>query len=226
MLIFDLDYLVFDCSFLKVQALRQSLIALADLIPQSIRLPEISDAEAGFRDYGFQWIQQMDPGLDEQSLDQLPGAYAIHEIRLIESGTGRLYPGMREFIMNLRREDFCVALGAESSRDYMISVMDRHPLDDLFQISLCTEEYGMGGAEEMMLEIMRQGEANPSETLVLGTRPDTFQSARAVNVLSVGCGWGIRDHSGLSGADFQAHSLSNLSDRIAQADTLALRHLD
>ena len=40
LLVWDLDYLVFDCSALKVRALRQSLIALADLIPHSVRLPD------------------------------------------------------------------------------------------------------------------------------------------------------------------------------------------
>ena len=47
LLVWDLDYLVFDCSELKVTALRQSLIALADSIPHSVRLPDAIDAEGG-----------------------------------------------------------------------------------------------------------------------------------------------------------------------------------
>jgi phosphoglycolate phosphatase-like HAD superfamily hydrolase len=225
LLIFDLDYLVFDCASLKVQALRQSLIALADLIPQSVLLPESSDAENGFRDHGLRWIQHLEMGLDEQSLDHLRSAYTLHENRLVESGNGRLYPGIKEFIMNLRQADVAVALGAEATRDYLVSVIDRHQMDDLFQITLCTEEFGMGDADEMIMEIMRQTEVNPSETLVLGTRPHTFQAARSLDVLTLGCGWGLREHSGLSEADLQSHTLSNLPATIVEADNLALRAL-
>jgi len=202
------------------------MISLADLIPQGVHLPGNAEAEEGFRDHGTRWIQHLELGLDEQNLDHLQRAYALHENRLVEAGNGRLYPGMEEFIKNWRRADVAIALGAEASRDYLIALVDRHQMDDLFQVTLCTEEFGMGDADEMMLEIMRQVEVNPSETLVLGTRPHTFQAAHGLDILAIGCGWGIRDHTGLTEADLQSRTISNLSAAIEKADTLAVQRLN
>jgi phosphoglycolate phosphatase-like HAD superfamily hydrolase len=224
LLILDLDYLVFDCALLKVQALRQSLISLADAIPQSVRLPDTSDAEEGFRNYGFRWTRFLEIGLNEETLEHLQQAYRIHEDRLINSRVGRVYPGIEEFIATCRQEKTAIALGAESSRDYLVAVNDRHQLDSLFHIALCTEEFGVGAADEMFVEIMSQAEVNPSETLALGTRPHFFQAAHNQDILTVGCGWGIQQQDGLSEADLTATKVSELLPAIKKADYLASQY--
>jgi phosphoglycolate phosphatase-like HAD superfamily hydrolase len=218
LLIFDLDYVVFDCASLKVQAVRQSMISMADSIPQSVRLPGPADSEEGFRECGRQWIRHLDIGLGEEQLDDLQQTYGIQECRLVGSGSGRIYPGILEFLAQCRKLNLATALGAEADRNYLVSVADRYELDSIFQLTLCTEEFGRGGVDEMLEEVMRQAEVYPSETLVLGTRPDHFQAARALDVLSIGCGWGIHQHGALAEADLQAMSLSQLSAAIEKAD--------
>jgi phosphoglycolate phosphatase-like HAD superfamily hydrolase len=224
LLIFDLDYLVFDCALLKVQALRQSLISLADSIPQSVRLPDADDIEEGFRNHGFRWIQFLEIGLNEETLEHLQQAYSIHESRLIEKCFGLVFPGLQEVIANCRLSKTATALGAESSRDYLVAINDRFQLDNLFQFSLCTEEFGVGEADEMIEEIMHQAEVNPSETLALGTRPHFFQAAHNQDLLTIGCGWGIRQQDGLAEADLIAPTLSELLPAIKKADCLASQY--
>jgi phosphoglycolate phosphatase-like HAD superfamily hydrolase len=226
LLIFDLDYAVFDCAPLKVQALRQGMISLADAIPQSVRLPGAVDAEEGFREHGRHWIRHLEFGMDEGQLDDLQRTYAVHENRLVESGSGRLYPGIQAFLAQCRQTKLATALGADADRNYLVTVSDRHELDGLFQFTLCTEEFGRGGVDEMLEEIMRQAEVNPSETLVLGTRSDYFRAARALDVLSIGCGWGIHQHSALAEADVQALSLSQLVPAIEKADSISSQIFD
>ncbi len=225
LLVFDLDYLVFDCSLLKVGALRQSLISFADAIPQSVRLPDAVDAEEGFRLHGFRWLQFLEIGLDEERLEELRQAYRIHEERLIEAGTGKIYSGILELLAGYRREDVRLAVGADSSRDYLLAVSDRHGLHGVFDLMLCTEEYGVGGAQEMLEDVMHQAEVNPSETLVLGTRPSMFEAAHSLDLLTVGCGWGLHRHDGLEEADLQAHSLGQLPAAIREADGMAEQYL-
>lgn len=224
LLILDLDYLVFDCALLKVQALRQSLISLADSIPQNVRLPDAMDAEEGFREYGFQWTRHLEIGLDEESLENLQQAYSLNEDRLVEAGVGKVFPGVEEFIMNCRKSNVAVALGADASRDYLLSVTDRHQLDSLFQIAFCTEEFGVGSADEMMEEIMRYAEVSFSETLVLATRPRFFQAAHNLDLLTVACGWGLHEHRGLAEADLQSLTLSQLYPAIQKADQIASQY--
>ncbi len=225
LLVFDLDYLIFDCSILKIRALRQSLISFADAIPQSVRLPDAVDVEDAFLTHGFRWTQFLEIGMSEEQLSDLQRAYELNEGRFIEAGVGRLYPGITDFASRCRQEGAVLALGADASRDYMLAVTDRHRLEDMFEVSLCTEEFGAGSSDEMLEEIMHHAEVNPSETLALGTRPSFFHSAHNLDILTAGCGWGIRRHDGLHEADLQTLTLPRLFPTIQQADELASQYL-
>jgi len=224
LLLFDLDYLIFDCSALKIRALRQSLISFAEAIPQDIRLPDAMDAEEGYRDYGFRWTQFLEIGLGEERLSELQHAYRIHEDRLLEAGVGEIYPGIYELLEKCRESGLALALGAEASRDYLLEVSDRHRLDRMFRIALCTEEFGVGSTDEMLEEIMHHHEVNPSETVVLGTRPAFFQSAHNLDLVTVGCGWGLHRHDRLIEADFKALTIASLQTALQEADRLAARY--
>ncbi len=221
LLIFDLDYIVFDCAQLKTLALRQSMVSLADLIPQNMPLPDARDAEAGFLEHGSRWVQRLEIGLDEENLRDLERAHRLHEDRLIAAGQGRIFPGIEEFLTNCGKAGVIMAVGADSSRDYLIDVVDRFQLDRFFQVALCAEEFGMGDVDEMLMEILRQVEVNPSESLVLGTRAQTFHAARALDIQTIACGWGIQRHAGLDQADFQARSQEELAVAIEHADKVA-----
>jgi len=225
LLVLDLDYLVFDCAPVKIQALRQSLIAFADNIPQNVRLPGTIDAEDGYREHGFRWTQFLEIGLDEERLSELQRVYHIQEERLLESGVGRVFPGLGPFLEVCRERGAALALGAEASREYLLAVSDRHGLDDLFGLALCTEEFGVGSADEMLGEIMHHHEVNPSETVVLATRPAMFQSAHRLDVVTIGCGWGIHKHDALAEADFRALTISGLEAALHEADDLSARYL-
>jgi phosphoglycolate phosphatase-like HAD superfamily hydrolase len=225
LVVFDLDYLVFDCAEVKMRALREGLVSLDEDIPYSARLPDVVDVEEGFRDHGRRWVSQLDMGLDEAALDQLQRNYRIHEERLVAEGVGKLFPGLIEFLSDCRVQGLLPAIGAEASRDYLMAVSDRHGLDHRFEMACCTDEYGMGGADEMIAEIMSRAEVNPSETLAIGTRPDFFRAARSLDVLSIGCGWGLHQLEALAGADLQAHALTDLLPAIKKADEMAARSL-
>jgi hypothetical protein len=88
----------------------------------------------------------------------------------------------------------------------------------LFQISLCTEEFGSGSCEEMLEEIMHFSEVNRSEALVLGARPRLFEAAHNLDMLAIGCGWGIRQHQALDEANLQVQTLEQLGAAIQKAD--------
>jgi phosphoglycolate phosphatase-like HAD superfamily hydrolase len=223
LIVFDLDYLVYDCAIIKMQALRQSLISLADEIPENVRLPDGIDAEEGFLAHGFRWIRHLEIGLSQNELEQLQLAYRIHEKRLIESGIGQIHQGIEEFVVHCRQWNIAVALGADASRDYLMAVTDCHQLDNLFQIALCTEEFGSGSADEMLEELIYHAEVHPSETLILGTRPQLFQTARKLDLLTIGCGWGIHRQNGLLEADFQSPAFAQLDSVINEADQLAAK---
>jgi hypothetical protein len=59
---------------------------------------------------------------------------------------------------------------------------------------------------------------------VLGTRPAFFQAAHNLDLLTVGCGWGLHQQYRLAEADLQAPALSHLHAVIEQADHLSNRY--
>ncbi len=224
LLILDLDYLVFDCSYLKAHALKQCAVALDDTISLDVGLLNRVNAEEEFRDHGFRWIRHLEVGLNDESQNQLEQTYGILETRMINSGVGRIYSGIEEFIVQCRQSNLAVSLGADAQRDYMLAVIDQYELDSLFQFALCAEEFGAGNIAEMLEEIMHQAEVNPSETLTFGTRPHYFRSAKSVDIRTIGCGWGIGNHDHLAGADMQSLTLAELFPAINRADALGFQH--
>jgi phosphoglycolate phosphatase-like HAD superfamily hydrolase len=221
LLVFDLDYLLFDCSLLKANALRQSLVSFAEAIPHSVRLPDAADIEEAYRQEGFLWLKGLELGLDEQQMEDLAEAYRIHEGRLIDAGAGRIYPGLTELLAAWRRDDVRLAIGADATRDYLLSVCDRHALHGIFDVVLCTDEYGAGSAQEMLEDVMYRAEVNPSETLLLGTRQTMFEAAHTLDVVAVGCGWGTRQHDALAEADLNVREIGLLPAAVREADQSA-----
>lgn len=220
LLVFDLDYLVFDCAELKMRALRESLISFADAIPHDVRLPDAIRAEEGFRNYGFRWMKSLQIGLDEEHMAQLEISYRRHEQRLVAAGIGRIYSGLPELLRLCGQNGASAAIGAEAGRDYLLDVSDRHGLDSLFELAYCTEEFGVGSADEMVEEIMLRAEVNPSETLALGTRADYFRAAHNIDVLTIGCGWGVHGRESLTEADLQASTIAQVYPAIEKADAI------
>ncbi len=225
LLILDLDYLVFDCARLKIESLRRSLIALADAIPQNVRLPDHLDAEEGFIANGYSWASSLEIGLDEESLIALEQAYRINEDKLVEQGIGGIYPGMQECLARLRESGLSLALGAEARRDYLLAVSDRHEMERFFDFSLCTEEFGVGTAGEMFEEIMHFSEVTRSETVVLGIHSEHFSAARDLGLFTIGCGWGIHRKEAIAEADIQVPVIPDLFEAVRRADDLASRYL-
>jgi phosphoglycolate phosphatase-like HAD superfamily hydrolase len=224
LLVFDLDYLLFDCSAVKARALQQSLIAFADNIPQDIRLPDAVDIEEAFREHGHRWIRFLDLGLGNELLSDLERGYQVQEDRLLDAGVGEIYAGLSGLLSTFRTGGIATALGAEASRDYLLAVSDRHDLDHYFDIALCTEEFGQGGSAEMLADILSHIEVNPSEVLVLGTRPSLFEASHDLDLLTISCGWGVHQPEALVAADFHAPTVADLLSIIRRADLIAAQY--
>jgi phosphoglycolate phosphatase-like HAD superfamily hydrolase len=221
LLIFDLDYLVFDCAALKLRALRHCLLEFADQIPTDARLPDSVDIEECCMAAGHKWVSSMPLGLDESGQIELAECYLLEESRHLESGAGVLFPGIRDLFSGCRDSGLILGLGADSRRDYLMSVSDRLGLDQVFEVSLCTEEYGSGRTEEMFEDILQQVEVLPSEAIILGTRSPYFEAARGMNIPSIGCGWGLQQKKDFSAAVYESPSLAHLVPLIRQADAIA-----
>ncbi len=221
LLIIDLDFLLFDCLLLKERTLRQSLLSVAELIPQSARLPDGIDIEERYLEHGYRWAKYLELGLDKEQMESFAREYGTIEPAVVESGGGRLFEGLLGSIKSWKHGGLRVALGSDARRDYLLAVSDCFGLDGHVDTLVCSEEYGGGGVGEMLDEIAYLSEVHPSETVVLGTRPAFFQAARDNDMMSVGCGWGIRNQAILETADLNAQTVNDLEHTIQEVDRIS-----
>jgi adenosylhomocysteine nucleosidase len=157
-------------------------------------------------------------GLQDRDLAALEEAYRGQERLLLDTGEGALFPGVERVLAAYRRDGLLLALGAEATRDYLMQVSDQHNMDGTFAFALCTDEFGGGGADEMIDEIMCLAQVHASETLALGTRPAFFRAARGQDVVTLGCGWGLIRHEALAQADLQCLTPDEMNGTILSVD--------
>jgi len=56
----------------------------------------------------------------------------------------------------------------------------------------CTEEYGAGGPDEMIEDMMARAKSIPAKLSCSGLFRPCSTPPAALDVITVGCGWGLR----------------------------------
>ncbi len=206
---------------MRLQALRQSLLSFADVIPHNVRIPDAADIEDGYRARGRAWTGELQVGLRADQLGELGRQLEINEQRLVAAGMGSPYPGMEALLSRLQREGLTLHLGADASREHLLSVSDKHRLDRHFEAMFCAGEFGTGQLWDMFEESMHRAGVHSSETVALGTRPEYFRAAHSLDVMTIGCGWGIRQQGGLAEAILQCGQVERAWTAVSRMDAHA-----
>jgi hypothetical protein len=76
----------------------------------------------------------------------------------------------------------------------------------------------------MLDDILVHVEVNPSEALVLGTRPSLFEISHSLDLLTISCGWGVHQSEAMEAGDFQASAVADLLAVIRRADLIAAQY--
>ena len=218
LIITDLDQTLFDSHELKLRAFRHALATLSDSIRHDVRLPDAIDLEEVYLGYGHSWPDHVDVGLDDSAALDVGRMCREHMVSFVESGSGRLQPGVLEYLLSCREEGAVLAIGAEAHREYLLAVSDRFGLSDAFECSLCTGEYGTGGADEMLEDALSRCEALAGETVYVGTRPDTLEAARFLGITALVGAWGLHGEGMQGREEPRAADVQALAALIAGID--------
>jgi phosphoglycolate phosphatase-like HAD superfamily hydrolase len=218
LIVSDLDQTVFDCADLRTRALLQALDGIPASAARDVRIPDEIEVESAYRDHGYRWVGGLESGAETGQSPALERACRVQQVRLLEGGHGGLFPGIAGFFDSCRRAGAAWAICADSHRDYLMTVCDRFELSECVEHLSCAEEYGSGGTDEMLEETLERCEALASETVYLGTRPDSLEAARYLGIAPVACCWGLRGGFDFGAETITVRRVSDLGECLARLD--------
>lgn len=120
---------------------------------------------------------------------------AGHEVRRLSAGLGRLFPGVRETLGELRREGWRLGLVSNCGRIYLEANL-KHLLDGLLDVAFCLDDRP-SKTENVTLALSRLG---VSKGVMVGDRTADLEAGRKNGLRTVGCAYGFAPHE-IHGAD-------------------------
>lgn len=101
-----------------------------------------------------------------------------------------LYPGVRETLALLNRQEVCLGIATGKSRRGLIGSLERHGLSGLF-VTLQTSDDGPGKPHpDILHRAMSEVGAEPEETVVIGDTSYDMQMAVNAGARALGVAWG------------------------------------
>ena len=150
------------------------------------------------------------PGVDPAVYPQVVERYG-HHFRLRESQTP-MFAGAEQTLRDLNDAGHRVAIATGKSRRGLDRVLEKTGLGPLFHATRCGEESATKPQPDMLLDLMRDLGATPTQTLMIGDTTHDLQMAINAGCAAVGVSYGAHDTSALTalGPLFVAHLAAEL----------------
>ena len=182
LLIFDWDGTLMDSAAAIAEALQA---ACADL---DLPVPPTSEARyvigLGLTDA----MKHILPDLPDSDYPKVVDRYRLHFLK--RDGGTSLFEGAREMIEDLRERGYMLAVATGKSRRGLDRVLEKTGLGPLFHATRCGEESATKPQPDMLLDLMRDLGATPTQTLMIGDTTHDLQMAINAGVESVAVSYG------------------------------------
>ena len=182
LLIFDWDGTLMDSAAAIAEALQA---ACADL---DLPVPPTSEARyvigLGLTDA----MKHILPDLPDSDYPKVVDRYRLHFLK--RDGGTSLFEGARKMIEDLRERGYMLAVATGKSRRGLDRVLEKTGLGPLFHATRCGEESATKPQPDMLLDLMRDLGATPTQTLMIGDTTHDLQMAINAGVESVAVSYG------------------------------------
>lgn len=112
----------------------------------------------------------------------------------VENGAVHLFKGMKEVIEDAHQRDWPIAVFTGKGRVSAIETVERFNLMNAFRIITTSEDVPASKpAPDGIVQTMKQLNAQPSQTIMVGDHPADIQAAHSAGVKSVAALWGAFD---------------------------------
>lgn len=186
LIVFDWDGTIMDSAAEIVGAMQQ---AIADLgLPE--RSPEAMRELIGL---GLDDVlERLFPELDIRRVKALLAAYRSR-YTTAPAGGGRLFPGVRETLADLRTSGRTLAVATGKSRRGLDRGFAETGLGHFFRVSRCADETAPKPAPDMLEDILLRTAVEPHRALMVGDTEFDMAMAAAAGVAAVGVACGVHD---------------------------------
>ncbi len=132
----------------------------------------------------------LQPSMDPLRRDAVFDECCRHEVEYLYSHPGRLYPGLRETLEQLRTEGFTLAIVSNCQRDYVKAFLYSSGLGDMFADYEEWERTGLPKGENIRLVMERNGF---SRAVYIGDTRKDEEAARVAGVPFIHAAYGFGD---------------------------------
>jgi phosphoglycolate phosphatase len=117
-------------------------------------------------------------------------------------GKAILYPGIRDVLDRLQRDDFTLlATATGMSRRGLDRIIAQHGLERHFQSTQVADTHPSKPNPSMIHAALSETGVSPSHTVMIGDTSYDIQMGKSAGVGTIGVTWGNHTHEYLAGAD-------------------------
>ncbi|TSA02171.1 MAG: HAD-IIIA family hydrolase [Methylococcus sp.] len=188
LLIFDWDGTLCDSIGWIVECLEVSAAAVSLPIPPRAKARSVIGLSLG------EAMDTLFPGQPKAAIDDLIGYYRSHyHSRSLEHLA--LFPGVPDFLSQLRDEGFKLAVATGKARSGLDPMLVSTGLTEMFHATRCADETASKPHPMMVEELLSALQVTPKRTLLIGDSVHDLQLARnaGVDAVAVAAGANTRD---------------------------------
>lgn len=203
-LIFDFDGTLFDTSSVTPAVTAETIRQLRKRgVERPVPPPDEVNPLIGLTSEEF-WRRLL-PESDDDVIREAMALESATEQKLLLSGVGRLYPGVKNTLCRLRELGYHLYVASVGGRSYLESAMKSAGILDLFSRVLSGPDKAALAAE-----VIRE---NPGRyAVMIGDRLRDIEAGVANGIPTVACAYGFGRPDEFGGADFQIGSFAELPE--------------
>ena len=145
-------------------------------------------------------VAKLYPGSDFEFHDRLASRYRQHYLHDSSIGSG-LFDGVGDMLESLRTAGKRLAVATGKSRVGLEQAFRETGTGGLFEVSRCADETESKPHPRMLLEIMRELDASPGTSLMIGDTEYDMLMARNADVAGLAVSYGVHEEQRLRECD-------------------------
>lgn len=215
-IVFDLDGTLFYTQTVAMPAYRETFAQLHREGLTSLPLPPDEVLNAG---YGYTWREiweRLLPGHGDDLQSKANRYMEQHELRIIKSGVGRLYPDVAETLAFLADRGYFLAVASNGAQNYVEAVLESSGIRHHFRVVAAASAYDTTDKADLVRIVLDR--LGCRSGFMVGDRSSDVAAGRANRLTTIGCTYGYGHPRELVGCDARIDRFSELLRVVENSD--------
>jgi phosphoglycolate phosphatase len=213
-IVFDIDGTLFDTRSVAIPSLKEGCRSLSEKYQINLSYPGDEKYISFIGQPSSELYRNLFPQEFHGYLEELREVVRQNELRLITSGKGKLFPGVREILSTLKDQGFRIGYYSNAGPSYFYTIIRTFGLDEFNIIARC---YGETQLRKPALLRKIKEDANMVRISVVGDRKEDMIAAIENNDIAIGARYGFGGDELRGYAHAFITSITELPDLLAPA---------